>query len=148
MSSVGNLGTADSVAYGINDQGDIVGGSYRTDGNWHGFLKTGGVMTDLAPLSVGIYSNAFAINNAGQIAGVSDSTTRQFTTTRWNASGVPSVLGTLGGVIGFGYAINTSGNVAGMASLANNNQLGSLYISSMASMGALSGGSYSEAHGI
>jgi probable HAF family extracellular repeat protein len=42
------LGTVQTQAIGINASGHIVGG-YSKDGDWHGFLYSGGTSTTLGP---------------------------------------------------------------------------------------------------
>src|SRR5437870_3988810 len=66
--------------------------------------------TPLQPLS-GPVSQAFAINNAGQVTG------RAFTPLAYHAfiysNGVTRDLGTLGGTFSWGFGINDSGQVTG-----------------------------------
>src|SRR5712692_3420495 len=57
-----------SGALGINDNGQAVGSSQYGFPGDHAFLYSGGVMHDLGVVS-GYYSQAVAINNAGQIVG-------------------------------------------------------------------------------
>ena len=81
---LGTLGGPSAVAYGINDRGQIVGYAdvpkKDADGNYyhHAFLwtpttpnGTAGTMKDLSVLPGGLYSTAFAINNAGTVVGKS-----------------------------------------------------------------------------
>jgi probable HAF family extracellular repeat protein len=75
---LGTEGGLQSLAYDINDRGQIVG--YRTVtefGHSRAFLWEDGVMTDLGPLLGGggfsPDSIAWALNNRGQVVGVSRS---------------------------------------------------------------------------
>src|SRR5579885_1419334 len=61
MSGLGTLGGAGSAGYGVNNTGQVVGGSSTVGGEQDGFLFSGGVMTDLGP---GV---AQGINNDGQV---------------------------------------------------------------------------------
>ncbi|MBV9266331.1 MAG: PEP-CTERM sorting domain-containing protein [Acidobacteriaceae bacterium] len=74
---LGTLGGSLSGAYGVNDSGEIVGYSF-TSGNSdvHGFLDVKGVMLDLnallPPLSGWDITEAFAIDNSGDILAIGD----------------------------------------------------------------------------
>ncbi|HEX5460001.1 MAG TPA: DUF3466 family protein [Steroidobacteraceae bacterium] len=76
VTSLGSLqhsGTSD--AYGINDGGDIVGGSRispAAGAPTHAFLYHGELMVDLGTLPGDTNSSANAINDAGQVVGSSD----------------------------------------------------------------------------
>jgi probable HAF family extracellular repeat protein len=74
LHDLGTLGGNDSCANGINNSGQIVGEARISSGESHAFLYTGsGPMQDLNNLIVGssalTVSNAYAINDNGQIAG-------------------------------------------------------------------------------
>jgi probable HAF family extracellular repeat protein len=61
-----------SSANAINDRGDVVGASYDSAGNFHAFLWSNGVMTDLGTLpGFTARSVASSINESGQIMGYS-----------------------------------------------------------------------------
>jgi probable HAF family extracellular repeat protein len=73
MSELGTLGGYYSRASGINDAGQVVGGSYTADGNLHAFITgpDGEGMVDLnslvdLPEGV-ILTQAAGINNNGQV---------------------------------------------------------------------------------
>ena len=58
-------GGSDTMAFGINNAGDIVGGFNNAVGGGHGFLYTGGNFTTIdVPGSTG--TNAHGINDIGQ----------------------------------------------------------------------------------
>jgi probable HAF family extracellular repeat protein len=73
---LGTLGGDQSIAYSLNDHGQVVGSSKRADGISVGFLYENGHMTGLGyfdkPASgADPYSKAASINNSGQIVGTS-----------------------------------------------------------------------------
>ena len=75
MADLGTLGGISSFAWGMNDNGQVVGASNWKAGEsgWdksHAFLWENGVMIDLGTLG-GNYSRATDINNQGQIVGES-----------------------------------------------------------------------------
>ena len=112
VTDLGSLGGESSSAYGINNNGEIVGDSWTTNGVEHAFLYTGGRMVDLGTLSgrASDESHARGINNSTQVVGYSIST-----------NGSQAFLYSAGTMIGLGpasayseaYSINDSGQVVG-----------------------------------
>jgi probable HAF family extracellular repeat protein/T5SS/PEP-CTERM-associated repeat protein len=105
------LWPAISAAYGINDAGQVVGGSYDASANFHAFLWQNGSMQDLGTLG-GDLSEAEAINENGQVVGVSrladNTTNRAFL---WDGS--MQDLGALTFTNSIAYDINDKGQVVG-----------------------------------
>jgi len=89
-----------------------VGGAYLASGYSHAFLYSGGAMSDLGVLSGGKTSEAYSINESGQVAGTSNNTSGN-----WRAfvysGGAMTDLGTFGGSMATAYAINDAGDVVG-----------------------------------
>jgi probable HAF family extracellular repeat protein len=75
MTDLGTLGGSSSYACGINNCGQVVGVAETTNGAWHFFLYSGGVMTDLgfggSPIGLSANIMPTGINNNGQIVGCS-----------------------------------------------------------------------------
>jgi probable HAF family extracellular repeat protein len=73
MIDLGTLGGTSSFAYGINTSNQVVGYSFASDGSTRAFLHMGGVLLDLnsmvANLGNWVLTEAYAINDAGQITG-------------------------------------------------------------------------------
>jgi probable HAF family extracellular repeat protein len=147
-----NAGSGASSASDINNSGQIVGYSAGPPDPYygpqpHGFLYSGGSMTDLGDLGGGFQTFAFAINNSGQIAGFSDIGLNQRRAFLYSG-GTMNNLGTLGGSQSEAYGINDSGQVVGYARTGTGEEHAFLYSGgTMTDLGTL-GGSRSDAYAI
>ncbi len=108
MKDLGTLGPSgspgESVAYGINASGQVVGEADLEDfGGTHAFLWENGQMRDLGTLA-GSYSVAYDINDNGQVVG--ESASRGFL---WQSGAMTELVGITPS------AINDSGQVVGSA---------------------------------
>jgi len=145
---LGTLGGGFSMAYGINNIGQVVGASlwqteqirpFRTQPN-----SPIQPETDLLGTLGGSEAWGFAINDGGQVVGYSlladETTMRAFLA---EPDGTLVDLGTLGGTDSMAFAINAFGDVAG-ASLVNDNPAWrafvKLYGQEMRDLGDLGGG--------
>ncbi len=126
---------ATAAAYGINDAGRVVGIASTPSGFNRAFRTDagGGNIAELGTLG-GDESWAYAINNAGQVAGTSDSLsidTHAFLFT--DGSGMTD-LGTLGGYVSTAFALDGAGNVIGTAETASSAMHAFLWTQASAAM--------------
>jgi probable HAF family extracellular repeat protein len=127
---LGTLGGNESLAAAINDSGRVVGYSFTGTGATNAFLWTPGAidgvsgnpqMKSLGTLGGGA-SQAYGINNSGQVTGYSDTSARPplqhaFLYTAGTMQDIGQALNALPN--SYGYSVNTSGHVAGTAYDAN-----------------------------
>jgi probable HAF family extracellular repeat protein len=119
LQNLGTLGGTGSLAFGLNDRGQVVGASTTAAGAPHAFLWEKGQMTDLGTLG-GTDSVAFGINDHGQVVGASYTTGDAARHAFLWEQGQMTDLGTLGGNISIAYAINNRGQVVGEANTTEN----------------------------
>ena len=135
-----------SNASGINDSGQIVGGSASASGAY-AFLYSDGTLTDLGTLAGGTRSYATGINNAGEIVGASNTSSGKWHAFAYSGSTM-SDLGTLGGSSSYATGVNGSGQVVGYSATSSGDQHAFEYSGgTMSDLGTL-GGSSSYATGI
>jgi probable HAF family extracellular repeat protein len=96
--SLGTFGGSESWAYGLNDQGDVVGSADEPNGTYHAFVWDGAEMVDLGTLG-GYYSLAYGINDQGIIVGLALDALGQTHAVEWVPVPEPSalLLGLFGG---------------------------------------------------
>jgi probable HAF family extracellular repeat protein len=111
----------DSYAEDVNDSGTIVGASTTDDGDWNGFVSSGGGLSDIPPMGNDNASYAHAINDNGLIVGQSDDDIDEpgtQTATESNGGGGWTALG--GTLTGFEFtyanSVNSSGQIVGFES--------------------------------
>jgi probable HAF family extracellular repeat protein len=104
-----------SIAYAINDAGDIVGSTIGGGGSSNGYLLKGTTLTEIHPGPGN--SVALDVNNSDQVVGLvepSGNTSAYL----WH-DGVTVLLGTLGGKQSRAFTINNLGQVGGYAETPN-----------------------------
>ncbi|MDP2225081.1 PEP-CTERM sorting domain-containing protein [Nitrosomonas sp.] len=114
--SIIDLSSTNSVAWGINDSGQVVGSFTSASGYTHAFITgpNGIGMTDLGTLLGAAGSVARGINDSGQVVGMSGNN-HPFITGP-NGMGMTD-LGNLGGSYSSANGINDSGQVVGWSGI-------------------------------
>lgn len=147
---LGALNGTYSVAWAINDHGQVVGYGNGVD---RAFITgaNGSGMSYLDTLG-GAKSFAFDINNSGQVTGFSSTDSGHLHAYITGANGVGMMdLGTLGGDYSIAYGINDLGQVVGISSTEDNAAYHAFITGpdgvGMIDLGTL-GGDYSVAYGI
>ncbi|MGB7924786.1 MAG: FG-GAP-like repeat-containing protein [Pyrinomonadaceae bacterium] len=117
VTDLGTLGGTESMAYGINESGQIVGYAFNSSQKRRAFLYSNGQMRDLGTLG-GPQSTAFSINETGQVAGVSEINGFDESRAFWYDGTTMRNLGTSQGGTGAGsysaaYNINNSNQIVG-----------------------------------
>lgn len=142
---LGTLGGTLAVAFGINNRGEVVGGSTVADRVVHGFVWCDGAFRDLGTLG-GLNSVAYAINESGQVVGLAETAAGGVHTFLWQSRTGMIDLGSLslGGDPNDTRprAINNRGCIVGEAEDADGNQHGFLWErGAMIDLGTLGGSS-------
>lgn len=114
---LGALGGVSTYVTGIDAGGRVVGFA-DTDAagavHRHAFMHSGGVLADLTTLSGGTQSFAYAINDAGQVAGSSNAAgTASLHAVVFGGGAIVDLNAVLGAQNSSAYAINARGDVAG-----------------------------------
>ncbi|PTR16034.1 putative secreted protein with PEP-CTERM sorting signal [Nitrosospira sp. Nsp2] len=150
MRDLGTLGRDQSVAEGINNTGQVVGYTQtdtQTGSDAHAFITGPGGegIRDLDGTSGGATNYAFAINDAGQVLGLSVTSGGDFVSFITGPNGAGTVvLGTFGGRGDVATDINASGQVAGGAGITGPNGMG---MTTLGTLGA-SGTDVTDAEGL
>jgi probable HAF family extracellular repeat protein len=154
MTDLGTLSSPSAVSNGsdINDAGDVVGGSYNSQGWYHPFRSSGGVMSDLGALgNQAATSYASGTNNNGDVVGSSQtngigSPFHAFLVSGLYTGGVIADLGTLGGTHSGANEMNDTGVIVGWSqtSSGSSHAFVTVFGGAMVDIGTL-GGSTSEA---
>lgn len=113
---IGTLGGNGTIAFGVNDRGQVVGSSATNMGNYeHAFLwsqKTGIIDLGALPPAPG-NSVAIDINNQGQVVGSSQVNARNHALLWSRKTGILDLGALPGAVHTFATAINEAGQVTG-----------------------------------
>lgn len=118
LTDLGSLWTGDFTTYanGVNNHGDVVGNcSTNASGLGHAWVWSGGVLTDLGDALGGGDSQAYAINDQGDIVGTARVPgTTNYNAIRWRKVGASYAmddLGRNGWPYAFAQAINNAGDI-------------------------------------
>lgn len=111
LTDLGNLGGPCTQGQDLNDAGQVVGWAQTAAGEYHAFIWEHGVMTDLAPILVGEFNAAIAINNQGQILLKSSTPAGEHTFLYQN--GQVSDLGNFGSSYAVATDLNIHGQIVG-----------------------------------
>lgn len=128
LEELGGLGGYFSLAFGINEAGDICGyGAIPGDSANHAFwIPAGGTPIDLGTLG-GPNSLAYAINDAGQIVGYSETSPGVWRATLW-AGGAPINLGSPPGyALSYAEGVNDDGVIVGFGQTSEGTQTAVLF---------------------
>lgn len=120
MTDLGTLGGSLSIAYGINNNGHIVGVARTSNEVEHAFFYSAGTMNDLnslVPTNSGwVLASAAAIGDGGEIAGIAIS--NGFSRPFLYSGGAVTILDVLpGGSDSVALGLNTNGQVVGYSTI-------------------------------
>lgn len=151
MTDLGTLGGIFSWGTAVNSAGDVAGYSTLANRSYHAFLVHNGLMTDLGSLVANGSSEAYGINNFGEVVGWSSSANSSgyfFQHAFIYGGGKMTDLGTLGSEYSSASGINNLHEVVGGSDLADGSLHAFLYTNgAMTDLGTL-GGPQSSAYAI
>jgi len=107
-------GADHTYAYGINDQGQVVGyyaGTFNGNFGTHGFLDSGGTITTLQVPGT-TQTLAFGINNRGTVVGTADGQGFIYSDGSYSLFNAPGGIQSYGGINANGEIVGNSGNHA------------------------------------
>ncbi len=120
LTDFGTLGGTTSVGWGINNAGQVVGGSQTANNAaYHGFIYDGIQIQDLGVPAGWTGSTGFAVNDLGQAVGTIGNESVYHAAFFPGPGMAPQDLGTLDGLRSGANAINTSGLIAGYSEVAS-----------------------------
>ena len=135
--------SSDVIPTAINDNGEVAGYFLNADRTFHAFTEQAGNFTDLGTLGGHSIGTVVAINNGGQVAGISLVSPTSFVTVPFLYSGGQAInFGTLGGGVASVVAMNRSGQVIGDSNVTygNDNSHGYIYSNGqLTDLGSLGG---------
>jgi probable HAF family extracellular repeat protein len=116
---LGTFGGVNSYALGVNDRGQVVGGSEDSKGQSHAFLWQDGIMTDLGTFD-GDHTGAVDIDNNGLVLVATQSrSTGRWTPYIWDGSVARKLFAQPYGMDFYARAMNDRGDVIGQVGLDN-----------------------------
>jgi probable HAF family extracellular repeat protein len=121
VTDLGALGGTNGMAYGINDQEQIVGTAQTAMGSYHAFMFDGGRMIDLGTMG-GSNSWAYGINNMGWMVGAAQmpmTNMHAFLCTNALLNPMMMDIGTLGGSNSAAWMIDMHGDMVGWTAMTN-----------------------------
>ena len=144
--SITDLGTFSggtySIAYGINNSGQVVGDSVNSNSTSRAFLYSDGTITDLGSLPDDSAVLAYGINNSAQVVGRSTNLQGRDSAFLYS-NGTMQNLGTLGGNSTTATSINNSGQMVGYSLIDDSRTRAFLYSGgTLQNLGALGGDSF------